>query len=83
MTTPAAGGYYGTLGWESDPKFKNLEALFEIGHRHELWGQPGKLKVTGYFVAGDMGDYQEAISLYNKYGSATPLPPATRPPTTV
>jgi high affinity Mn2+ porin len=64
--TPAAAGTFGTLGWESDPDFKNFELLGEIEERHELWGQPGKLKVTGYFVRGTMGDYQEALALQAK-----------------
>ncbi|MGO9984039.1 MAG: carbohydrate porin [Rhodomicrobium sp.] len=72
--TPAAAGYYGTLGWESDPDFKNFQVLGEIEERHELWGQPGKLKITPYFVQGDMGDYKEAIALFNKYGPVTPSP---------
>ncbi len=67
---PAAGGSFGVLGWELDSTFKNLEALAEIERRHELWGQPGKLKITGYFVAGNMGDYKEANKLYQ--ANATP-----------
>ena len=33
----------------------------EIEERHELWGQPGKLKVTGYLERGRMGSYEDAI----------------------
>ena len=71
--TPAAGGVFGTLGYESDPDFSNYELLGEIEERHELWGQPGKLKITGYFVQGLMGDYQQAINLYK----ANPNPSGT------
>ena len=41
--------------------------------RHELWGQPGKFKVTAYFVRGLMGDYKQAIELYD----ANPNPVGT------
>jgi high affinity Mn2+ porin len=61
--TPAAGGTFGILGGESDPTFSNLELLGEIERRHQLWGQPGKVKITGYLVYGKMGDYQEALAL--------------------
>ena len=35
----------------------------EIEERHELWDQPGKLKVTGYLERGRMGSYADAIAL--------------------
>ena len=35
----------------------------EIEERHELWGQPGKLKITGYLTRGRMGSYADAIAL--------------------
>jgi high affinity Mn2+ porin len=63
--TPAAAGDFGILGYESDSTFKNLEVLGEIERRHELWGQPGKIKLTGYFVGGGMGEYGQAIALQN------------------
>jgi high affinity Mn2+ porin len=35
----------------------------EIEERHELWGQPGKLKITGFLSRGDAGNFQDAINL--------------------
>jgi high affinity Mn2+ porin len=59
--TPAGGG---TLeGSFLDSTFNNFEMVGEIEERHELWGQPGKLKVTGYLERGRMGTYQDAIDL--------------------
>jgi len=35
----------------------------ELDERHELWGQPGKIKVTGYLERGSMGEYSDAVAL--------------------
>ena len=43
-----------------------IELIGEIEERHELWGQPGKLKLTGYVVDARMGDYSEALALQAK-----------------
>lgn len=72
--TPSAGGYYGAPGYGLDPSFSQIELIGEIEERHELWGQPGKLKLTGYVVEGRMGDYNEALALQAKNPSFV-LPP--------
>jgi high affinity Mn2+ porin len=59
--TPAGGGT--PEGAFLDSTFSNFEMVGEIEERHELWGQPGKLKVTGYLERGRMGTYQDAINL--------------------
>lgn len=46
-----------------DSTFNNFELVGEIEERHQLWGQPGKLKITGYLERGRMGAYQNAIDL--------------------
>jgi high affinity Mn2+ porin len=46
-----------------DSTFNNFELVGEIEERHQLWGQPGKLKITGYLERGRMGTYQDAINL--------------------
>jgi high affinity Mn2+ porin len=46
-----------------DSTFNNFEMVGEIEERHQLWGQPGKLKITGYLERGRMGTYQNAIDL--------------------
>jgi high affinity Mn2+ porin len=42
----------------------------EIEERHELWGQPGKIKITGLVSRGRAGTYSDAIAL----SQATGLP---------
>jgi high affinity Mn2+ porin len=46
-----------------DPNFGQFQWVGEIEHRHELWGQPGKIAVTGFLSRGRMGSYQDAIQL--------------------
>jgi high affinity Mn2+ porin len=46
-----------------DPRFQQFQWVGEIEHRHELWGQPGKVGVTGYVTRGRFGRYADAISL--------------------
>ena len=46
-----------------DPGFTQLQYVGEIEERHELWGQPGKLKVTGFLSHGRAGDFQDAVNL--------------------
>jgi high affinity Mn2+ porin len=48
---------------ELDPNFGQFQWVGEIEHRHELWGQPGKIAVTGFLSRGRMGSYQDAIEL--------------------
>lgn len=42
--------------------FQNFNVTAEIEHRHELWGQPGKIKVDAYFDRGDMASLKDAIA---------------------
>lgn len=44
-----------------DPQFKQFQWVGEIEHRHELWGKPGKVAVTGFLSRGRMGRYEDAI----------------------
>jgi high affinity Mn2+ porin len=46
-----------------DPTFQQFALLAEIEKRYELWGQPGKLKVTGFLNRGRAGRFQDAIAL--------------------
>jgi high affinity Mn2+ porin len=59
--TPASGDnpISGTL----DPTFQQNQVVAEIEERHELWGQSGKLKVTGFLSHGDAGFFADAIAL--------------------
>jgi high affinity Mn2+ porin len=46
-----------------DPRFQQFQWIGEIEHRHQLWGQPGKIAVTGFLTRGRMGRFADAIQL--------------------
>jgi len=59
--TPA--GALSPLGVQLDSTFSQQEFVGEIEERHQVWGQPGKLKITGFLIHGRMGDFQSAVAL--------------------
>jgi len=59
--TPAGG--VSPAGGNLDPTFSQFQMVGEIEERHELWGQPGKLKITGFLSRGRAGKYRDAIDL--------------------
>jgi high affinity Mn2+ porin len=59
--TPAGGGSIN--GGSLDPTFQQYAVIAEIEKRYELWGQPGKFKVTGFVNRGRAGRFQDAITL--------------------
>ena len=48
---------------ELDPRFAQFQWVGEIERRYELWGQPGKIAVTGFLSRGRMGSFADAIAL--------------------
>jgi high affinity Mn2+ porin len=66
--TPAGGGGDSALGYGLDPTFHNFELVGEIENRYALSGQPGKIKLTGFLIRGDMGTYSNAIALSQATG---------------
>jgi high affinity Mn2+ porin len=60
--TPAEAGN-SAAAYGLDETFSQLQYVGEIEERHELWGQPGKIKITGFVTYGRMGDFQDAIAL--------------------
>jgi high affinity Mn2+ porin len=55
---------------ELDHKFDQFQFVYELEHRHELWGQPGKVAVTGFLSRGRMGKFDDAILLAQQTGGA-------------
>ena len=53
-----------------DPTFDQFQWVGEIERRYELWGQPGKLAVTGFLTRGRMGSFSDAIALAMATGTA-------------
>jgi hypothetical protein len=45
---------------ELDPTFRQFQMVYEIEHRHELWGEPGKIALDGFLSRGRMGSYDDA-----------------------
>ena len=41
-----------------DPSFAQFQWVGEIERRYDLWGQPGKLAVTGFLTRGRMGSFR-------------------------
>ncbi len=56
-----------------DPTFRQFQMVGEIEERHELWGEPGKLKITGYLSRGKAGAYTDAIALAAITGGAADI----------
>ena len=46
-----------------DPGFRQFQLIFEVERRHDLFGKPGKLALTGYLSRGRMGRYDDAVRL--------------------
>ncbi|ARN83714.1 hypothetical protein B1812_16090 [Methylocystis bryophila] len=46
-----------------DPNLSQFQVVGELEERHELFGQPGKLKVTGYLSRGRAGSFQDAVNI--------------------
>jgi high affinity Mn2+ porin len=56
-----------------DPTFSQFQGVLELEERHELWGQPGKLKITGFLNRGRMGSFADAIALADVTGQAADI----------
>ena len=55
---------------ELDPTFRQFQFVYELEHRHQLWGQPGRLAVNGFVTRGRMGSFEDAIALAQLTGNA-------------
>lgn len=68
LSASPAGGGDNAQAYGLDPTFKQFQLVGEIEERHELWGQPGKLKVTAFLSRGDAGSFADAILLAQQPG---------------
>jgi len=77
------GGYFDLsrlpAGIELDPGFHQFQWVGEIERRYDLWGQPGKVLVTGFFSRGRFGRYNEAVSLAELTGRPANIALVRRP----
>jgi high affinity Mn2+ porin len=46
-----------------DPTFGQFQMVGEVERRYELWGQPGKVLVTGYLTRARLGNFTDAVQL--------------------
>jgi high affinity Mn2+ porin len=65
--TPAGGT--SPTAYALDSTFQQFELVGELEERHDLWGQPGKIKITGYLERGSMGEYSAAVALAQASGT--------------
>lgn len=56
-----------------DPNFEQFQTVVELERRHELWGNPGKLKLTGFLSRGRMGRFEDAVRLAAATGEAADI----------
>ena len=64
--TPTGG--VSPLGPALDPTFQQFSLLGEIERRYDLWGQPGKIKITGFLNRGNAGNFNDAVALAQATG---------------
>jgi high affinity Mn2+ porin len=53
---------------ELDHRFDQFQIDYELEHRHELRGLPGKLAVVGFLSRGRMGRFDDAVALAQQTG---------------
>jgi high affinity Mn2+ porin len=58
-----------------DPDFSQYQLVAELEHRHELWGEPGKIAVTGFLSRARMGTYTAAVALAEATGQPAEMAP--------
>ena len=59
------------------PNFAQLQFVTEVEERHQLWDQPGSLKLLYWISRGNLGSYLDAISFGQTIGE-TPSTAAVR-----
>jgi high affinity Mn2+ porin len=52
-----------------DTSFSQFQWVGEIERRYELFGQPGKVAVTGFLTRGRMGSFADAVALSQATGT--------------
>ncbi len=68
LSQTPAGGALNALAYGLDPNFSQFQLVGEIEERHELWGQAGKFKITGFVSRGRAGQFQTAVDVANATG---------------
>ncbi len=58
-----------------DTSFQQFQWVGEVERRYELWGQPGKIAITGFLTRARMGSFADAIALAQATGGPPISPP--------
>jgi high affinity Mn2+ porin len=58
---------------ELDPTFRQFQTILELERRYELWGQAGKLAVTGFLTRGRMGRFDDAVQSANMLAASADI----------
>ena len=56
-----------------DPTLQQFQSVGEVERRYTLWGQPGKIAVTGFLTRARMGSFEDAIALAQVTGGTPNL----------
>ena len=64
LSASPAGGGDNAQAYGLDPTMHQFQLVGEIEERHELWGQPGKLKLTAFVSRGNAGSFQDALDAF-------------------
>src|SRR5262249_38326364 len=51
------------------PTFRQFQFVYELEHRHEIAGQPGKLALVGFLTRGRMGRFDDALAFARQNGT--------------
>ncbi|RTL71330.1 MAG: porin [Hyphomicrobiales bacterium] len=51
-----------------DPTFSQVQWIGEIERRHEWWGRPGKIAITGFLTRSRMGQFHDATAIARATG---------------
>jgi high affinity Mn2+ porin len=65
--TPA--GAVSPTAYALDATFQQFQLVGELEERHELWGEPGKIKITGFLSRGSAGNFNDAVALAQATGT--------------
>ena len=58
---------------ELDHRFEQFQSVYELEHRHQLWGQPGMMSIVGFLTRGRMGRFDDATALAQLTGGAADI----------